>query len=39
MLGGAKINVRNFLPNLLKLIKVGVIVQKNELHKILDYFQ
>ena len=28
----------NFLPDLLKLIKFGVVVHNDELHNILDYF-
>ena len=40
-LGGAKINSKkncNSLPNWLKLIKFGGIVQQHELQKIFDYF-
>ena len=38
-LGGEKINtkkIRNLLPNLLKLMKFGVIVPNDEQHKVLD---
>ena len=41
VLGVAKIkheNKRNSLPDLLKLIKFKVVVQKDELHKVLHYF-
>ena len=40
VLGGAKIEIfenSNSLHNLFKLMKFEVIVQKDELHKILDY--
>ena len=41
VLGGEKIKHEkncNLLPNLLELIKFGMMVQRDELHKILDYF-
>ena len=38
VLGGEKIKNCNLLPNLLKLIEFGVIVQNDELDKILDFF-
>ena len=39
VLGGGKVKHKNcnLLPNLLKLIKFGMIVQNDELNKILDY--
>ena len=41
VLGGAKIKHYkncNVLPNLLKLIQFGMILQKDELHQIFEYF-